>query len=322
MATAKKKRAPKKSKKAAAAKTRGLDARRLDSTAAPAAVANLAERVETDGGTVLASYRDPLGGRWQLLAALPIDAVEPTPYQRDLSDTHVAKLADAIDKLDRFLDPIVAVPAPDGGYWTPNGNHRLGAMRQLGAKAITALVVPEPEVAHRILALNTEKAHNLRERALEVARLAEALVAVDDSSEKAFAEVFEEAPLITLGLCYMENGRFSGGAYHPILKRCDQFLGAKLPVALEERRRRSAKLLELNGYVNEAVSALKARGLESPYLKAFVVARINHLRFVKDKHPDFDSTLDKILGAARRFNAANVKADQVARSGGAPSSDD
>jgi ParB family chromosome partitioning protein len=322
MATAKKKRSAKKSKKAAAAGTRGLDARRLATASVPAAVAALAARVSADGGEVLGTYRDPLGGRWQLLAALPIGAVEPTPYQRDLSDTHVAKLADAIDKLDRFLDPIVAVPAPDGGYWTPNGNHRLGAMRQLGAKAITALLVPEPEVAHRILALNTEKAHNLRERALEVARLAEALAAVDDAPEKTYAEVFEEAPLLTLGLCYMENGRFSGGAYHPILKRCDLFLGSKLPVALEERRRRAAKLLELNGYVNEAVAALKARGLESPYLKAFVVARINHLRFVKDKHPDFDSTLDKILGAARRFNAANVKADQVARSGGAPSSDD
>ncbi|MBA3852858.1 MAG: chromosome partitioning protein ParB [Gemmatimonas sp.] len=322
MATAKKKRAAKKSKKAAAAKTRGLDARRLASAAAPASVHSLAERITNDGGEVLASYRDPLGGRWQLLAALPIDAVAPTPYQRDLSDTHVAKLADAVDKLDRFLDPIVAVPAPDGGYWTPNGNHRLGAMRQLGAKAITALVVPEPEVAHRILALNTEKAHNLRERALEVARLAEALALSEDAAEKTFADVFEEAPLITLGLCYMENGRFSGGAYHPILRRCDQFLGSKLPTALEERRRRAAKLLELNGYVNEAVAALKARGLESPYLKAFVVARINHLRFVKDKHPDFDSTLDKILGAARRFNAANIKADQIARSGGPPATDD
>jgi len=99
----------------------------------------LARRVADDGGVVLATYRDPLGGRWQLLA-------------------------DAIDRLDRFLDPIVAVPAPDGGYWSPNGYHRLGAMQQLGAKAIVALVAPEPEVAHRILALNTEKAHNLRER--------------------------------------------------------------------------------------------------------------------------------------------------------------
>lgn len=320
MATAKKKRPAKKSKKAAAAKTRGLDARKLASSSPPSALTTLAERIVDDGGEVLASYRDPLGGRWQVLASLPIDQVSPTPYQRDLSDTHVARLADAIDKLDRFLDPIVAVAAEDGQYWTPNGNHRLGAMRQLGAKAIVALVVPDHDVAHRILALNTEKAHNLRERAMEVARLAEALAGLDaGSTEKSHSEIFEEAPLITLGLCYMENGRFSGGAYHSILKRCDQFLGSKLPVALEERRRRAAKLLELNGYVNDAVAALKAKGLESPYLKAFVVSRINHLRFVKDKHPDFDSTIDKILGAAKRFNAGNVKADQVARTGGAPS---
>ncbi|HEU4763436.1 MAG TPA: ParB/RepB/Spo0J family partition protein, partial [Gemmatimonadales bacterium] len=277
--TPKKKRPAKKSKKAAAARTRGLTAAAVASGAAPAAVSALAARIADDGGVVLATYRDPLGGRWQVLASLPIDVVAPTPYQRDLSDAHVARLADAIDKLDRFLDPIVAVPADDGKYWTPNGHHRLGAMTQLGARAITALVVPEPEVAHRILALNTEKAHNLRERSLEVSRLAQALAQMDDGTEKSYAEVFEEAPLITLGLCYQENGRFSGGAYHPILKRCDQFLSARLPAALEIREARAAKLLELNEHVNEAVKKLKERGLESPYLKAFVVARINHLRF-------------------------------------------
>jgi len=322
MTAAKKKRPAKKSKKAGAAHTRGLDAARLASTTPPAAVTSLASRIEGDGGSVLATYRDPLGGRWQILASLPIDSVDPTPYQRDLSDTHVARLADAIDKLDRFLDPIVAVTAEEGKYWSPNGFHRLGAMRQLGAKAIVAIVVPEHEVAHRILALNTEKAHNLRERSLEVARLAEALSTLDDRPEKSYSEEFEEAALITLGLCYMQNGRFSGGAYHSILKRCDQFLGAKLPAALETRRERAAKLLELNEHVNEAVKKLKAKGLESPYLKAFVVARINHLRFVKEKNPDFDSTIDKILGAARRFNPANVKADQVARSGGPPVSEE
>lgn len=323
MATPKKKRAAKKSKKAAAAHTRGLDPTRLASTAPPATVAALARQVEKDGGAVLATYRDPLGGRWQLLASLPIDLVEPTPFQRDLSETHVAKLADAIDKLDRFLDPIIAVPADGRQYWSPNGYHRLGAMRQLGAKTIVALVVPDPEVAHRILALNTEKAHNLREKSLEVSRLAIALAEMDErSTEKSHADIFEEAPFITLGLCYMENGRFSGGAYHPILKRIDLFLGSKLPAAIEERRARAAKLLELNEHVNEAVKGLKAKGLESPYLKAFVVSRINHLRWVKEKHPDFDDTIDTILKAAKRFNPANVKADQVARSGGAPSSED
>lgn len=323
MATAKKKRAAKKSKKAAAARTRGLDATKLDTGAVPAPVAGLAKQIVKDGGAVLATYRDPLGGRWQVLASLPIEQVEPTPFQRDLSETHVAKLADAIDKLDRFLDPIIAVPADAGSYWSPNGYHRLGAMKQLGAKAIIALVVPDQDVAHRILALNTEKAHNLREKSLEVSRLAVALAEMDErSTEKSHAEIFEEAAFITLGFCYAENGRFSGGAYHPILKRIDQFLGSKLPAALEERRARAAKLLELNEYVNEAVKGLKAKGLESPYLKAFVVSRINHLRFVKEKHPDFDSTIETILKAAKRFNPGNVKADQVARSGGAPSTEE
>ena len=54
-------------------------------------------------------------------------------------------------------------------------------MRRLGAKSITALVVPDREVAWQILALNTEKAHNLKERSLEVIRIYRGLVDEDDS---------------------------------------------------------------------------------------------------------------------------------------------
>jgi ParB family chromosome partitioning protein len=312
----------KKKKQAAEPSSRGLEARKLASTDPPAAIETLSRAIEGDGGAVLGKYRDPLGGNWQILAALPMDKVEPTPYQRDLSETHVARVANAIDKLDRYLDPIIAVPSGTGTYWSPNGYHRLGAMRELGAKSIIALVVPEQEVAHRILLLNTEKAHNLRERALEVSRLAENLATLDDRPEKEFETEFEEASLLTLGFCYQENGRFSGGAYHPVLKRCDKFLSAKLPAALETRRERAAKLLELNELVNEAVKGMKARGLESPYLKAFVVARINPLRFQKKPTADFDETIDKMIGSARRFDAGKIKADQIARSGGAPSSEE
>lgn len=307
----------KKKRAASPAASRGLEARRLAAAPPPESLARVAERIERDGGAVLGSYRDPLGGNWQILAALPIDRVEPTPFQRDLSESHVERLATAIDKLDRYLDPVVAVPALDGLYWSPNGYHRLGAMRLLGAKSIIAIVVPEMEVAHRILLLNTEKAHNLRERALEVARLAEGLAELDDRPEREYATEFEEAALITLGLCYQEDGRFAGGAYHPVLRRCDRFLGVRLSRALEVRRERAAKLLALNGAVNEAVATLKARGFESPYLKAFVVARINPLRFKRGGAPDFDETIDKMLAAAQRFDAAKVRTDQIARTGGA-----
>src|SRR5688572_25496649 len=176
----------KKKRAAAEAASRGLDARRVAGGAPPAAVEELSKHIEEDGGSVLATYRDPLGGHWQLLAALPINRVEPTPFQRDLSESHVGRVANAIDKLGRYLDPVIAVPADDGKYWSPNGFHRLAAMKELGAKSIIALVIPEPEVAHHILLLNTEKAHNLRERALEVVRLAEALAVMDDRPEAEF----------------------------------------------------------------------------------------------------------------------------------------
>ena len=102
-------------------------------------VETLASRAEGDGGRVLTRYREPFGGRWLLLASLPIDRVRPTPYQRELSETHVKNLANVIPKIGRFLDPIIAI-AEKEAYWTPNGMHRLEAMRGLGAKAIIALL--------------------------------------------------------------------------------------------------------------------------------------------------------------------------------------
>jgi ParB family transcriptional regulator, chromosome partitioning protein len=301
-------------RKKATAESRGLAATELLAPAPPA-LQRLQETIAADGGVVIGTYRDPLGGNWQLLAALPLAKVEPTPYQRDLSETHVVKLAKAIDKLDRFLDPVIAVRTEDGTYWTPNGYHRLGALRQLGAKSIVAIVVPDQAVAHRILVLNTEKAHNVRERSLEVTRLEHGLAELDDRPEEEFATEFEEPSLLTLGLCYQQNGRFPGGAYQPILKRIDEFLPLKLSKALEVRRKRAGRLLELDEAVSAAVAALKARGFQSPYLKAFVVARINYLRFKKGK-AEFDETLDRLLAAAKKFDVGKVKADQVTAAGG------
>jgi ParB family chromosome partitioning protein len=301
-----------------APRSRGVAADALATGTPPAAVGRLAEAVEQDGGAVLATYRDPLGGSWQLLAGLPLDRVEPTPYQRDLSEAHVAKLRAAMDRLGRYLDPIVAVRTEDGRYWTPNGNHRLAALRALGARSVVAIVVPELEVAHRILLLNTEKAHNLRERALEVIRLAENLAELDPRPEKEFESEFEEPALLTLGLCYQENGRFAGGAYHPVLKRIEKFLGSPLPKALEVRRGRAARVLELDEAVSAAVAELKRKGFDSPYLRAFVVARINPLRFQRGAKADFDETIERMLGGAKRFDPGRIKADQVARAGGAP----
>jgi len=322
MAAAKKapaaKKTTRKKKAAAEAASRGLSPEEVADDGAPAAVRTLAAEIRADGGTVLGIYRDPLGGNWQMLAALPLPRVEPTPYQRDLSETHVDKLSAAIDRLGRFLDPIVAVRTDNGMYQTPNGRHRLASLQRLGARAVVAIVVPEPEMAFQILTLNTEKAHNLREKALEVIRMARELQHIDDRPEKDYATMFEEPSLLTLGLCYEHRGRFSGGAYHPVLKRCEDFLNDRLSASIPERERRRGKLFQLDDAVGECIAALKQRGFESPYLRNYVLARINPLRFQRGKTADFDETIDKMIAGAESFDVGKVKADQLAKVGGAP----
>lgn len=320
----KKKSAGPRKRRKLAGKSTGIGAREIASATPPDNITQLQDAIDRDGGKVLAAYREPFGEHWLILAALPIDQVEPTPYQRNLSDTHARKLESVIAKLGRFLDPIITVrkEVKDSAtrYWTPNGNHRLQAMKTLGAKTIIALVVPEATTAYQILALNTEKAHNLRERALEVIRMYQELATLDDASEESYALEFEEAALITLGLCYLENGRFSGGAYHPILRRSDQFLKKSLGSAIEIRRARAKALMNLDKTVVEKVEALRAKGLTSPYLKSFVVARINPIRFrPKDAAPlGFDEVLERMIAAAEKLNVEKIKVEDLAKSGGAP----
>jgi len=276
--------------------------------------------VEADGGAVLAGYREPLGGHALLFVALPIEKVERTPFQRDVSDSHVRRLTVAMDKTKRYLDPIIAV-REGGRYLTPNGGHRLTALQELGARTVLALLVPEREVAYQILALNIEKAHNLRERALEVVRMYRDLARSSDAREAEMSLEFEEPALATLGFAYEKRPRLSGGAYHPVLRKVDAFLDEKLSRAVAERERRADLLLGLDDAVSAAVARLKERGFDSPYLRAFVVARVNPLRFVKGSVPPFDELLATMTRRAAGLDPSRVRGEDLARSGGAPESE-
>src|SRR5580692_3912586 len=154
------------------AKARGLEASEVAIAMDSPEVAALATLVREAGGAPIGAYREPLGGRALLLASLPLNALQPTPFQRDLSPTHAKRLAAKIDETAAFLDPLIVVRGEDGRLWTPNRRHRLAAAKMLGLRQITALVSPDEALAYRILALNTEKAHNLKDKSLEVVRMA------------------------------------------------------------------------------------------------------------------------------------------------------
>jgi ParB family chromosome partitioning protein len=316
MATKKIVKKPKKARrKKVDAASKGLGAKEMSASLDGLELAKL---VEGDGGTIVGSYKEPLGGKHVVIAALPIDKVEPTPYQRDRSETHVKKLADAMEKVGRFLDPIIAV-RKEGKYWTPNGNHRLGAAKLLGLKSIVALIIPEEDVAFQILALNTEKAHNLKERSLEVIRMVRGLVgATREGNESDFILFLEEPHFITFGAAYEKRPRFSAGAYSPVVKRVEGFIEEPIADALKEREARADLLLQWDDEVARVVEALKAKGLQSPYLKNYVVARVNFLRFKKEGDFEFEDTLKQLIAATKKIDPAKVNKDDLARMGGAP----
>jgi ParB family chromosome partitioning protein len=315
----KKPAAPRKAKKAKAEPgSVGLTADEVASGSPTAEVGKLRGKIEAAGGHVLASYREPFGGHWVALAALPLDKVKPTPYQRELSKAHADRLASVIPKVGRFLDPVIAVPDHDM-FISPNGMHRLAALGTLGAKTAVALVMPEPEIAFRILALNTEKAHNLKDKALEVIRMSRAIAEDGARSETDVAFELEQASLVTIGICYEKNPRFSGGAYNSVVSKCESFSTEPMAKSLKLREAHADKLLELDEAVTAAVAKLKAAGFTSGYLKPIVVGRINPLRFAKPggsganaEKADFDKTIDKMLDGANKFDASKIRAQDVA----------
>jgi ParB family chromosome partitioning protein len=282
-------------------------------------VAGLVEHVKRAGGSAIGAYRDPLAGRPLLVASLPVKAIEPTPFQRDLSPTHTKRLAQKIDESGSFLDPLIVVEGKGGGFWTPNGRHRLAAAKVMGLRTVTALVSPDEWLAFKILPLNTEKAHNLRDRSLEVIRMARELASRRPRSREAdYESEFESPALLTLGLCYEENGRFPGSAYHPFLRRVDRFASKTLRVSLRERAGWAARLAEIDSKVREIVEQLQKRGFRSPYLRTLVVARINPVRVQRGRKVEakpamaIGPALTRMLGAARRFDAASVRESDLA----------
>ena len=282
-------------------------------------IAAVVELVRKAGGAPIGAYREPLGGRPLLVASLPFGAVQPTPFQRDLSPTHAKRLAGAIEATAAFLDPLIVVRGEDGRFWTPNGRHRLAAAKMLGLKQITVLISPDETLSYRILALNTEKAHNLKDKSLEVVRMARNLAKREPTrTEASLAAEFEAAELLTLGLVYEGNLRFGGGAYSPVLKKVDRLTTKTLPVALRERSAYASRLQEIDNEVKRIVTELQARGMKSPYLRSYVVARINPVRFHKIKAGDrkpvmpIAQALLRMVAAAKKFDLGKVNMSDLA----------
>ena len=280
-------------------------------------IADVVAKISKLKGTALAAYRDPYGGTSLVLASVPVGSVEATEFQRDLSRTHAERLANAIRDTGAFLDPVIAIAGKDG-FLSPNGRHRIAAARALGQRSITVLATADPALAYRILALNTEKAHNLRDRSLEVIRMARALAKQQPrSKESDHAVSFESAPFLTLGCVYEKRDRFSGSSYHSMLRRVDLFQDKALPAALRQREQWAVRLMDIDERVTAHVKTLQEQGMKSPYLRQVVVARCNPVRWIPQKKgapPPMSvaECLTRMTAAVRKFDPKKVRPQDLA----------
>ncbi len=281
-------------------------------TNAPEEVKKLAEQIEEDGGKVLTIYQEPYGKNWQIFALLPLEKVKPTPFQRDLSSSHVKRLQEVIEEVKRFIDPIVVIRYTNGEYWTPNGNHRREALLRLGAKEIPAIVIPDVFIAFQILSLNTEKAHNLREKSLEVIRMYKGLLEMDGKiREIEYAFQFEEPYFITLGLIYEQHLKFGGSAYVPLLKKVDNFLDLPLPKALEERQKRAEILKEVDDLIEPIVQSLRERGINHPFLKQAVVSKVNPIKRKRKVSVEYESLFKQMKKSLEKLDPSSITMEEL-----------
>jgi ParB family transcriptional regulator, chromosome partitioning protein len=103
-----------------------------------------------------------------------------------------------------------------------------------------------------------------------------------------------------------------------VLRKVDAWQDKRVKAGVPERERRAGLVLDFDDAVGEAVEKLKAKGFKSPYLKTFVVARVNPIRFIKGDLPPLDELFPSMTKRARGMNIDKISQADVARTGGPP----
>ena len=171
-------------------------------------------------------------------------------------------------------------------------------------------------MAFQVLPLNTEKAHNLKEKSLEVIRMYRGLGEQQPSTtEEDWAFQFESAHFITLGLLYEQNKRFAGGAFAPILRRVDKFLeDVRCAKGWRSAPSAPSSVRAADETLVQVVAKVKKRGINHPYVKNYLLARTTPLTRARKTLPSFEQTFKKLRSNLEDFDVTKVRYDEIQRS--------
>ena len=138
------------------------------------------------------------------------------------------------------------------------------------------------------------------------------------AKETDYEREFEAPELLTLGLVYESQGRFAGAAYNPVLRKVDRFQNKTLTVSIREREGYAARIVAIDSEVKRIIDELQQRGFKSPYLRTYVVARLNPVRFHRAKKGDtkppmtLAAALTRMSTAAKKFDTSSVSRGDLA----------
>jgi ParB family chromosome partitioning protein len=254
------------------------------------------------------AFKEPAKGRNVTFSVLPIGKLEVITHQRKVSDPHVKRVVDSIERVG-FLTPLVVIEREGGDGWVViDGQHRLLAARELGLRRVPAMIVPH-DLGRRMLALNVEKEPNIRERAGVALSVYREIVEAQPTLKENDAEVKEavhQAHYVTLGLAYAENGRLAGSLYEPVLKKCDTYLRRSIADSLPVREERATRVAEAHKLVRAVAAGLKEHGVTHDFVNNQIISAANPIKRTRKQHP-FDETFDKLLAKLRDFEAHPTK---------------
>jgi len=242
------------------------------------------------------TYQEPVKGKEIQFGLIPISELEISPYQRDLSQTHVNNLMQSISSIG-FVDPLVVYKENDK-YYVINGQHRLEALKSLitDENQLVSVVIIPKEDALAVLKLNIEKAPLLKDKAVQSLKVYQDLVEKypDESEINAVSSYIEEPILITFGYVYKDYPRFAGTPFYNILKKVDVFLDESLNEANEIRKRYAQEVKEAYNLFVEARKKFTEYGIKSLEATQLLGSLMNPYKKQRNIEDDFITAVNKI----------------------------
>ncbi len=256
-------------------------------------------------------YKEPIKGLELEFKILPAEKITIPSIQRELSDMHIKRLMESMEKIG-FVEPLTVIPSGDDSYEVINGQHRYIAGRQLGMQEFPVIVLPSFAKDY-IIALNIEKVPSLKDKAHQAYEIFFSYLQKSPQLEEYRLEKFiESAYLITIGFIVdrIKDNRFPGYAFEKVLKRVDFFLDMPLEEAEKEREKRAEILMEAKEVLNRRYEEL---GLRNALQKEAIVSKAfqkEYGRYVRTITDDFYTVFERLIKAIEKVNLEDVELEE------------